>query len=448
MKSFMVILSALCAWVTLISSVTATKGVFCHYMVGGIEADQAKTDVQDAKAMGIDAFALNVATLDPWSNAAVQLLFDAADENDFKLFFSFDMDHFSAPGQFLPLLLQWHAHDSYYVHDATGKPFVSTFYGGTLDFGYSSVNAGWQAEYKDALSAMGIETYFVPAFSDASVAPDDFFDEFSVADGVFNWDSWANTTVGATVNAVIDRDYMAGAQAANKSFIMGISALQFKHLDTSDNWWRGGALDLTDRIGQVLELAPDYIEIQSWNDGGESHYIGNIWPYAIAASPEVKAQITGYDHAAFQRPLTHLITAYKAGHADLSAATPAAADALADGVFWYHTLLTSADCAADPLGKPQGLDLVENVVSVAIVLSAAAAAANATIDVYSDDRLIGSEPAHPGLNAWSASGVRVGRQRVEVRHRDGALLVAATGNASVVADADLCNYNFQVVELQ
>lgn len=179
----------------------------------------------DAKALGIDAFALNVDSTESWSTEAVQLLFDAAYQEDFKLFFSFDMTHFTEPDQFLYLIEQYYTNDSYYLHD--DLPFVSTFYGGTLDFGYDTVNDGWQALYTDALSAKGISTYFVPAFSDSTVAPEDMYSAFPVADGLFNWDSWANATVGAVVEAGTDLDYMAGAAAADKSFIMGSCIWQF-----------------------------------------------------------------------------------------------------------------------------------------------------------------------------------------------------------------------------
>lgn len=87
--------------------------------------DQAVTDVTQAKAMGCDAFALNIISLDWWSTASVQYLFDAAAAAGFKLFFSFDMLHFSSPSQFFPLLLLWYTHAAYYLHN--GLPFVSKY---------------------------------------------------------------------------------------------------------------------------------------------------------------------------------------------------------------------------------------------------------------------------------------------------------------------------------
>lgn len=31
-------------------------------------------------------------------------------------------------------------------------------------------------------------------------------------------------------------------------------------------------------LGMGVSFQPDLIQVQTWNDGPESHYIGNIWP--------------------------------------------------------------------------------------------------------------------------------------------------------------------------
>jgi glucan endo-1,3-alpha-glucosidase len=90
-------------------------------------SDEALQDVQDAKALGANAFALNIGTATAsWSTTSVSYLFDAANQvGDFKLFFSFDMTGFSDPSQFLAYLASYVSNDAYYQYD--GKPFVSTF---------------------------------------------------------------------------------------------------------------------------------------------------------------------------------------------------------------------------------------------------------------------------------------------------------------------------------
>lgn len=90
-----------------------------------MEASQARLDVEQAKAMGLDAFALNIISTDWWSTDTIRWLFDAAQELNFKLFFSLDMNHFSHPSQFIPLLKQYCINDAYFLyHDL---PFVSAY---------------------------------------------------------------------------------------------------------------------------------------------------------------------------------------------------------------------------------------------------------------------------------------------------------------------------------
>ena len=104
-------------------------------------SSQAVKDVTDAKLMGLDAFALNVQQPNAeWALNALRLLFDAANANGFKLFFSFDMSVIDQPSTFMPLFLQYQSNAAYYHHDS--RPFVSTFDGGAKPFGAASPNAG------------------------------------------------------------------------------------------------------------------------------------------------------------------------------------------------------------------------------------------------------------------------------------------------------------------
>jgi glucan endo-1,3-alpha-glucosidase len=159
-------------------------------------------------------------SLEDWSTEAVDSLFTAAEGTDFRLFFSFDMTHFTDPSQFLPILEQYVSHDNYYLYGS--KPFVSTFDGGQLTFGSSSPNAGWQSNFKDALSDAGVDVFFVPDFDDASGYLDSFFDIFTVVDGAFSWESaWPYEDAGfANVSDTVDNTMIDAAHAASKIYMM------------------------------------------------------------------------------------------------------------------------------------------------------------------------------------------------------------------------------------
>ncbi|CAF3482461.1 unnamed protein product [Adineta steineri] len=369
---------------------------------------QAVIDVQEAQSVGIDAFALNVASTDTWSTNAIQYLFDAAAQyNNFKLFFSFDMIHFTHPSQFLGLIEQWHNHQSYYSHN--GHPFVSTFYGARLSFGESSPSNGWQKHYREPLQAKGIWTYFVPAFSDAMGSPTGFTYAFPVIDGVMNWDgAWPYESDGQV-----------------------------------DNWYRRGELNYATRIRQVLSLAPDFLEIVTWNDAGESHYFGKIWPDSIAGT-NIQTYTDGYDHSGWQKLLPPFIKAYKAGIKDVSSLIPSDGKAVS-GVFWYRPLLKSASCINDFMGKPRGWMNAED--NFNLVVLADARASEYTINIYSGyDMLAWYRPVQ-GLNSWSIPGLRIGSQSIEIVDINGRVIASGKGTMTVIGDMShgVCNYNYQVV---
>ncbi|KAI0759582.1 glycoside hydrolase [Trametes elegans] len=432
---------------TLVGQVSAElKGVFAHYLVGSLGgSDEAVKDVQDAKQLGLDAFALNVQEVSAsWATDAIQLLFSAAESNGFKLFFSFDMAVLDQPSTFLPLFRQYQSSSAYYRHD--GRPFVSTFNGGAKSFGAGSPNQGWQTQFKDALAADGISPFFVPDFDDYGGAEYDaaFFNNYPVVDGVMGWESaWPQVSEGvANVSSAKDQTALTNAHAAGKVYMMPISPVQFKHIEPGQNWYRRGELNLPLRIGQVLALQPDFVEILTWNDAGESHYVGNSWPEPIANAPAIRAYAEGVDHTAWQAVLAPFVVAYKAGKTSVRDVTSFGAFA---GAFWYHALLKDAACARDGLGRPEGAQNAQDVINIAMLLPADSD--GATLRVISGGSVVATLGTVPGLN-YADVPIRTGAQRVELLDRNGNILGAGSGSRDVVADTDgVCNFNYQVVHI-
>ncbi|KAL1949763.1 hypothetical protein VTO73DRAFT_8644 [Trametes versicolor] len=424
----------------------ALKGVFAHYLVGSMGgADEAIKDVQDAQKMSLDAFALNVQ--DPsasWATDAIQLLFTAAAANNFKLFFSFDMSVIDQPSTFLPLFNQYQNNPAYYRHN--NQPFVSTFNGGAKSFGASSPNAGWQAQFKNVLSSQGINPFFVPDFDDYGGATYDanFFNNYPVVDGVMSWESaWPEVSDGlVNVSSSKDQTALTNARAAGKLYMMPLSSVQFKHIDSGQNWYRIGELNLPLRVSQVLALQPDFVEIITWNDSGESHYIGNCWPEAIAGAPAIQAYSNGYDHTHWQDVLAPFIVAYKNGATSLSSVTPFGAFA---GAFWYRPLLKAASCSGDGLGKPSGWQNAQDLINIAMLLPSTSS--GVTLRVTSGGTVVATLATKPGLN-FASVPIRSGSQRVELVAANGSIMGAGSSTQDVVSDTSgVCNFNYQVVHI-
>ena len=148
-------------------------------------SSQAVKDVTDAKLMGLDAFALNVQQPNAeWALNALRLLFDAANANGFKLFFSFDMTSLSCSStndaQTLKNYINQYGSKSSSMQ-VNGRVLVSTFAGQTCTFGGSgSLNDAWTRAVKPGDGSVP-SVWFVPSFY---VDPSTF-SSLPVLDGAF-----------------------------------------------------------------------------------------------------------------------------------------------------------------------------------------------------------------------------------------------------------------------
>ena len=416
----------------------AEKGVFAHYLVTGVSPDQAATDIQEAKAAGLDAFALNVMSTEWWSTNAIQYLFDAAFTSNFKLFFSFDMTHFNDPSQFTNLLKEYADNHTYYTHNDAAM--VSTFYGATLTFGEQAPGQGWQKHFTQSL---GFPVHFVPSFvyGGSNTHSSTFFSDFQV-DGVFPWDSawpWESDTP-QNVTSDLDNEYLQAAHSAGKTFMMSLSPLQFKHLGQGQNWFRGGSLNFPQRMQQILELQPDFVEIISWNDGGESHYLGKYWPQTVAPGANYTTYTDGFDHSGWQNLIKPFMAAYKA-----SSGLDAVVSGSVTGSAWYRPQLKDCDCWNDQIGRPDGWQAAVDAVNVALAVPDSAV--GGTIKVTSGGQQIAKETLSKGLNMWSFDGINFGDQQIDITGSDGSFIVSKTGDVQVQQSMKdgVCNFNFAVI---
>ena len=193
---------------------------------------------------------------------------------------------------------------------------------------------------------------------------------------------------------------------------------------------------------QVLALQPDFVEIVTWNDAGESHYIGNNWPEAISGAPAIQAYSNGYDHSAWQAVLAPFIAAYKAGKTTTADITPFGEFA---GAFWYRPLLKDAACAGDNLGKPQGAENARDQINIAVLLPSNTT--GATLRVTSGGKVVANLATTAGLN-MAGVAISTGAQKVELLDASGNILGAGSSTQDVTADtSSTCNFNYQVVHI-
>ncbi|KAG9248917.1 glycoside hydrolase [Calycina marina] len=419
------------------------KPVFFHYMIGSITDDHCRQDVVAAKALGADAFALNTNSVTgTWATDTIASLFRHAEHLGFKLFFSFDMTGFNHPNQFRHYLKSYVGRSGYFKYGSNSLPLVSTFNGGTGTFGQPSVDAGWNVELKQWMAINGAPIYFVPAFQDVPVTSS-YYSTYPSLDGAMNWNSWPHNNQGQIAVQITDDQTLQNAgRSAGKTFLMGISPLQFKHMDSGNNWYRRGEANLEIRFGQVLQLQPDFIEFQTWNDTGESHYMGLSWPEPISGTT-IGSYTNGYDHTGYNQILPAFIKAFKAGATNTDSMVPTNG-AAAQGTFWHHTLVTAAGCS-DYLGPPQGANTAEDRVTAVVLVASGQSGLKAT--VTSGSKTLGTANLKTGYNSFSYPGVIAGQVIVKVTNAADAIVISGTGPISVSGGGGPCNYNFQVVGL-
>lgn len=92
--------------------------------------------------------------------------------------------------------------------------------------------------------------------------------------------------------------------------MMGVSPWFFHSASRGLGWvWRGDDL-WADRWAHVLEVKPMFVQIVTWNDFAQSHYIGPIHSASeIAADSEI--YVDGLPHDSWRDFLPYYIAKYK-----------------------------------------------------------------------------------------------------------------------------------------
>ncbi|KAI4212429.1 MAG: hypothetical protein LQ351_004861 [Letrouitia transgressa] len=263
---------------------------------GAYTTDDWTADIQLAQKAGIDAFALNIAAKTDYNKTQLANAYTAAENLGFKLFLSFD---YAAQGPWDSLavisMLQDHVNSSAQFK-VDNRSFVSTFEGPD--------NSGDWVAIREA-----VPIFFLPDWT--SVGPDTFrASKLELVDGAFSWDAWPQ---GAT-DKTDDSDKAWKGAVGSKSYMMPVSPWFYTNLpEYQKNWlWRGDDI-WHNRWQQVLEIQPTFVEILTWNDYGESHYIGPIKDQGVPSGAHKYVDNMPHDH--WRDLLPYYIAAYKNGQA-------------------------------------------------------------------------------------------------------------------------------------
>ncbi|OGM46231.1 glucan endo-1 [Aspergillus bombycis] len=405
--------------------------VFCHFIIGVVSnrqnASDYDADMKRAKAYGIDAFALNIGT-DSYTDTQLHYAYESAANNDMKVFISFDFNwwHFSQGSEVGTKVRQFADHPAQLKVD--GKVFVSSFCGDGVD------PCAIQ-------TAAGCEIFFAPNFHPGH-------GDFDNIQGAMNWMAWDSNghnkapAAGQKI-AVTDGDDAYGYALAGKPYIAPVSPWFFTHFGAevpySKNWVFPSDLLWYHRWKEILALRPRFVEIITWNDFGESHYVGPLSsPHTDDGSSKWAIDMPHNGWLDMAKPF---VAAYKAGLPDPD-------DFIHEErlVYWYRptpkwvdcdatdtTMLDTANIASGDFfrGRPHGSETMEDSVFIVTLLKEPA---DMAVCSGSSTRTF---QAPAGAHAWSVP-MGVGVQSFEVR-REGNLIEALSG-VSLRDVSDQCPY--------
>ncbi|KZP15020.1 glycoside hydrolase family 71 protein [Athelia psychrophila] len=338
------------------AKVVQAQTVFAHFMVQNsysyAQSDWT-TDMKSAQAIGIDGFALNMGRETPnYENAKVNDAYAAAEALGFKLWISFDMSNAGWTEADMVSLVTAHAGSSA-AYKWKGKPLVSTYSG-------ESQGESFWSSFKSTLSSAGVNIVLAPAFTtyrDPANASS-LLSTFPSIDGFFNWWSWPADT-NSLLTTATDLAYQKAIAPRGGPYIMAVSPWQFKNIDGLGDW-----VELSDTLWNyrwqqaVNDVKPDIVEIITWNDYGESHYISDI-NYNVNIGTEEEAYVYGFDHSHWRDVAQYYIKYFKTG-----SAPAVTSDQI---VFWYRGFPKAITCSTGT--RPRNADFPADAVFALAMLT-------------------------------------------------------------------------------
>ncbi|KAI0768974.1 glycoside hydrolase [Trametes elegans] len=390
----------------------SSKLVVAHHIVGltggggagDYTLDTWKKDIKLASSKGIDGFALNVGA-DDWTYTQVGNAYQAAEDlkSNFKLFLSLDM---AAIGG----VKNCNSPDTAaYIRDLTnkfigrasqlkvkGKPLVSTFAGESCTFGEADVFTGWRKQFTQHPDLAG-KIHFVPSFF---IDIQQFHNFQDVLDGDFNFNgAWRTDLTTASVSSFlgggVDLDHLTPAQqgvltdtlgsfkidqwhieqlarVANSAhtYMTSIAPWFFTHFgadsynkNVDGSQWIYDCDDhLYARRWQTVIANRDKVDIVqllTWNDFGESHYLGPIQGNLPRGS---EAWVSGFDHQGFLELTSHFAAWFKTGKAPRIEK-----DQL---VMWARPHPKRAQASSDPVPAPTNFELTQDQLWAVVLATA------------------------------------------------------------------------------
>ncbi|VDC04449.1 unnamed protein product [Peniophora sp. CBMAI 1063] len=305
------------AYIIALAARSATcKAVFARFMVvnsQSFDSDQWKAEISSAQSIGIQGFALNIGNDTDYQPQQIATAYSVAEPLGFKLLLSLDFTYAWNTSS-MASLISAHA-NSTSMYRWNDDVLVSTF--GGDDNGHP--DSFW-ADLKSTLSSTGVTISLAPAFTTYRNpnSTQSLLDTYKSIDGFFNYWSWPQD-VNQTLTTDTDLAYQAAINTSRSGpYMMSVSPWQFKNLGSSGGDPTNDWIELSDTLIKyrweqaISEVHPDIVQIVSWNDYAESHYIAGL-NQKVAMDPAAHAYVDGKQHTPWQIVMQHYISWYLNG---------------------------------------------------------------------------------------------------------------------------------------
>jgi glucan endo-1,3-alpha-glucosidase len=446
------------AW---LATAAPPKMVFAHYLIYADDSIETyKQEIQLAQSKGIDAFALNT---NVWRKQLADNIYKAASDlgTGFNLFFSADI-HKDDNGRLSPsdivAMLSYRTHPNQLQYN--GKSFFTSWLGDDdgywSDYSYANAVKAWNDIFS---KAGGKDLYFFMPFfpTDGSYyGVKGIYDLFgSTVDGYYGWDTsaWNYKTPDYSVPAVSpgDADSLRISNDYGKTYMAMVSPWFFKNSKTNSDCcdsscsststsqsscpcqvkgdYQGSGLWLQ-KWSQIIANPSPLVEIVTWNDWIEGHYISPPLSTGAGASG---VNVAAFPHQAYLELGKHYIQWYKTG----SEPVPTK-----DEIYlFYFKQGHGVNIPQVRCGILNADKLTDTVVVVVVLTAGAPAQLTLRSGGYTNN--INTSPQSQGVFVHGI-GFQPGTQSATIRR--GSVTYTLRGDAEI-SNSGLTEYNFNVYSI-
>ncbi|KPV75895.1 glycoside hydrolase family 71 protein [Rhodotorula graminis WP1] len=436
------------------------KSVIGHWMGGETQrytVDDYAADMRLSKAVLIDAWAVNSGK-DTYEEEHLDLIFEAAQKEGYKITLSVDMLHWNVKGSsdlLIERLKRYAGKDEWLRID--GKPALTTFSGnqqGTFMDGVSTFkesNDLWNKVLDAAAEAVGSEFYFAPTWLSNTPLSDPDSADLKMS-GIANW--FGHGEVGSRNNVTAEADASWAEKAAERGLDYWApvgASFQVHQNDPETNYcYISGHFLLPTRYRSLIDLSsssssssssspssssssPSFLYFITLSDWGESTY---VLPVRENADPP-KGTV---DTAVYVRPSDHFPFALMSAYWNYENKNGSPPTITSPAIFWFHRITPAASTPTnDPLPKSKSCDgLYDNLYAVVFIPEGSTAS---SFVFTTGGKALDAQNVQPGVNLLMAP-FGVGDTAVSLQDADGKVLLSGDG-ARIVESTEIWDANYR-----